>query len=131
MSQPVDTDHSQATVGRPERETDAVTDTQMRLCRAEEVAPGTARRFDVAGHDLAVIRIVDDFYVIGDRCSHENVSLSDGDVCAEDREIECCKHGSTFSLVTGEAQCLPATKPVPVYRVAVRDGDLMVTLPGT
>lgn len=43
-----------------------------------------------------------------------------------------CKHGSTFSLVTGEAQSMPVTKPVPVYQVTVCDGgDLMVTLPPT
>ena len=38
----------------------------------------------------------------------------------DEREIECWKHGSTFSLVTGEPQTLPATQPVPVYDVAVR-----------
>lgn len=114
---------------QPSQVTD--TDTQVRLCRAAEITPGTARRFDVADHRLAVVRIGDDFYVIGDRCSHENVSLAEGDISADDREIECCKHGSTFSLVTGEAQSMPATKPVPVYQVAVCDGDLMVTLPPT
>ena len=34
-------------------------------------------------------------------------------------EIECPKHGSTFSLKTGEPQTLPATQPVPVYDVVV------------
>ncbi len=33
----------------------------------------------------------------------------------DDCEIECWKHGSTFSLATGEPQTLPATHPVPVY----------------
>ncbi len=40
----------------------------------------------------------------------------------DEREIECPKHGSTFSLLTGEPQSLPATKPVPVFTVRV-DGD--------
>ena len=38
------------------------------------------------------------------------------------------KHGSTFSLVTGEPQSLPATRPVPVYEVTVADGDVTVEL---
>ncbi len=40
----------------------------------------------------------------------------------DEREIECWKHGSTFSLVDGKPQSLPATRPVPVYDVR-RDGD--------
>ena len=92
------------------------------LCQAGDLAPGEARRFDVDGHRIALVRIGDDFYAIGDRCSHEDYSLSEGEVIEEECEIECWKHGSTFSLTTGEPQSLPAVKPVPVYDV-VRDGD--------
>jgi 3-phenylpropionate/trans-cinnamate dioxygenase ferredoxin subunit len=75
-----------------------------------------------------VVRIGDDFYAINDRCSHADFSLCDGELLTEEREIECWKHGSTFSLVTGEPQSLPATKAVPVYDVKVVDGDLVVTV---
>ena len=57
----------------------------------------------------------DDVYAIGDVCSHANVSLSEGEVWCDEREIECPKHGSTFSLETGEPVTLPATQPVPVF----------------
>jgi 3-phenylpropionate/trans-cinnamate dioxygenase ferredoxin subunit len=99
-----------------------------RLCAVDELATGEARRFDVAGHRIALVRIGDDFYAIGDRCSHANVSLSEGDVHVEDCSLECWKHGSTFSLVTGEPTCLPATRPVPVYEVAVKDDEVWVTI---
>ena len=98
----------------------------VRLCAVDDVEPGTARRFDVGRHRIALVRIGDDFYAIGDRCSHADFSLSDGDVYADDLEIECWKHGSTFDLKTGEPQSLPATKPVPVYSVVVHDGDVKV-----
>ena len=94
----------------------------VRLCSASELAPGEARRFDVDEHRIALVRIGDDFYAIGDRCSHADFSLSEGEVLADDLEIECWKHGSTFSLKSGEPQSLPATKPVPVYDV-IREGD--------
>ena len=100
----------------------------VRVCAVDDVDPGTARRFDVGKHRIAVVRIGDDFYAIGDRCSHADFSLSDGDVYAEDLEIECWKHGSTFDLKTGEPQSLPATKPVPVYSVVVEDGEVKVML---
>ena len=93
-----------------------------RLGRVDEIEPGTAKGYEVDGHRLAVVRIGDDFYAISDRCSHADVPLSEGDVWEEEREIECWKHGSTFSLLTGEPQSLPATQPVPVYTI-VRDGD--------
>jgi len=92
------------------------------LCALSEIEPGTAKRFDVDGHRLALVRIDDDVYVIGDECSHEDYSLAEGEVFTREKEIECWKHGSTFSLESGAAQCLPATAPVPVYQAGV-DGD--------
>jgi 3-phenylpropionate/trans-cinnamate dioxygenase ferredoxin subunit len=100
----------------------------VRVCAVDDVEPGRARRFDVGGHRLAVVRVGDDFYVIGDRCSHANFSLSEGEVYPDELEIECWKHGSTFSLVDGQPQSLPATRPVPVYQVSVADGDVLVDL---
>jgi 3-phenylpropionate/trans-cinnamate dioxygenase ferredoxin subunit len=102
---------------------------RVRLCGREELGSGEARRFDVAGHRIALVRVDDDFYAIGDRCSHANYSLSEGQVYPEDREIECWKHGSTFSLVTGEPISLPATRPVPTYEVELVGDEVMVVLP--
>ena len=103
--------------------------TVERLCAVDELTPGQARRFDVAGHRIALVRIGDDFYAVGDRCTHADFSLAEGEVLADDLEIECWKHGSTFSLTTGEPQSLPATKPVPVYRVRIEQGEVKVVLP--
>jgi 3-phenylpropionate/trans-cinnamate dioxygenase ferredoxin subunit len=75
------------------------------------------------------VRIDDSFYAVGDTCSHEDYSLSEGEVLADACEIECWKHGSMFDLRTGEPRSLPATKPVPVYRVAVEGDDVVVELP--
>lgn len=103
--------------------------TTQRLCSVTEIAPGASRRFDVGKHRICLVRIDDDFYAIGDRCSHADFSLSEGEVWADEKEIECWKHGSTFSLTTGEPQSLPATKPVPVYIVEVDGNDVSVVIP--
>jgi len=102
--------------------------TTIRLCSRDEIESGSARRFDVDGVRVALVRINDDFYAIGDRCSHADYSLAEGEVYPELCEIECWKHGSTFSLKTGEPQMLPATQPVPVYRVEVQGDDVMLTI---
>ncbi len=96
-----------------------------RVCAFDELPDGGARRFDVDGRAVCVVRVGDDVYAIGDTCSHAEVSLSDGDVYVDELEVECPKHGSSFSLTTGEALTLPAVKPVAVY-VARREGDDVV-----
>lgn len=93
-----------------------------------DLEPGTARRVEVDGRSVAVIRIDDDVYAIGDTCSHAEVSLSEGWVDAEDCTIECVAHGATFDVETGEPITLPATRPVPVYEAAVVDGTVVVTV---
>jgi 3-phenylpropionate/trans-cinnamate dioxygenase ferredoxin subunit len=98
----------------------------VRVCSVAEIEPGTARRFDVAGTGVSVIRIEDQFYALGDTCSHEEYSLSDGEVWSEDCAIECPKHGSMFDVRTGEPQTLPATQPVPVFTVRVEGDDVVV-----
>ena len=100
----------------------------IKVCAIADVEPGSAKRFDVDGHRVAVVRIGDDFYAIGDRCSHEDYSLAEGEILEDEREIECWKHGSTFSLETGEPQSLPATKPVRTYPVTVEGDDVLVKL---
>ncbi len=98
------------------------------MCR-DDLANGEVRRFDVGEHRIALVRIEDDFYAIGDRCSHEDYSLAEGEVWADECELECPRHGSTFDLRTGEPCSLPATKPVPVYEVEVDGDDVAVVLP--
>jgi 3-phenylpropionate/trans-cinnamate dioxygenase ferredoxin subunit len=102
--------------------------TAVAVCALDDLAPGTARKFDVDGRPVAVVRIGDDVYAIGDTCSHAEVSLSEGEVFADTCEIECIKHGSTFDLKTGEPLTLPATQPVPVYDAVVHDGQVVVTV---
>jgi 3-phenylpropionate/trans-cinnamate dioxygenase ferredoxin subunit len=99
------------------------------VCDLDDIAAGSARRVDVGGRSIALIRIGDDVYALGDRCTHEDVSLSDGEVVG--RELECWKHGSTFSVDTGAPQCLPATEPTPTYDVNVVDGQVYVSIDGS
>ncbi len=70
---------------------------------------------------VAVVSIDGEFFAIGDRCSHADVSLSEGDVdgCA----LECWLHGSAFDLRTGAPLTLPAIEPVPVYATRSADHD--------
>lgn len=104
-----------------------MTDTdEIRVCGTSDVESGSALRVDAEGLRLAVVRIGDDWYVVGDECSHEDYSLSEGFVEEDDGEIECPKHGSAFDLKTGDAKTLPATRPIPTFAVRVEGDDVLV-----
>lgn len=92
----------------------------------DDFVDGAARKVTVDGHTVAVVRLGDDLYAIGDTCSHANVSLSEGDVDAEERTLECWKHGSTFDLETGAPCSLPATRAVPVYDIRTENGRVLI-----
>ena len=91
----------------------------IRLVETRRVPQGRGLRVEMGEHRIALFRIGSDVYAIGDRCSHAEASLAEGDVF--DKEVECPRHGSAFDLETGEPQALPATQPVPVYDVKVED----------
>lgn len=101
------------------------------VCRLEDIESGTAKRVDVDGAAVALVRIDDEVYAISDICSHANVSLSDGgEVWCEEKQLECPKHGSAFSLITGQPNTFPATQPVAVFEARVIDGQVHVSAKG-
>ena len=97
------------------------------VARLEEIAPGEAKRVEVDAIPVALVRIGDDVYAIGDTCSHADVSLSGGEVDEDECTLECPKHGSTFDLRTGEPESLPALRPVPVWHVRIEDGSIYLS----
>jgi 3-phenylpropionate/trans-cinnamate dioxygenase ferredoxin subunit len=86
----------------------------------------TGIRVTVGDERIAMFRIGEDVYAIGDRCSHAEASLSEGELFGT--EIECPRHGSEFDVRSGEPRSLPATAPVPTYEVSVEDGTVFLVL---
>ena len=100
------------------------------VCKFDELTSGKAQKFTVDGTPVAVVRVEDKVYAIADTCSHANISLSEGLVWCDSLQIECHKHGSAFSLVTGHPDTLPATQPVEVFNASVVNGEVVVTRGG-
>ena len=101
--------------------------TMHRICALSELVDGAAVKFEVGRNTVAVVRIGERVYAIGNRCSHADIALSDGEVDCDTKELECPRHGSAFSLETGKPNTLPATQPVPVFVAEVRGGDVFVS----
>jgi 3-phenylpropionate/trans-cinnamate dioxygenase ferredoxin subunit len=99
---------------------------RVRIAALDEIPDGRGIRVDAAGHRIAVFRIGDDVYAIGDRCSHAEASLAEGELF--DTAVECPRHGSEFDLATGEPSSFPATRPVEVYEAEVAGGEVFLIL---
>ena len=97
---------------------------RYRVAELGAIPDGRGVRVEVPGHRIAVFRIGAEVYAIGDRCSHAEASLAEGELF--DYDVECPRHGSEFDVRTGEPRSLPATRPVPVYDVIVLDGVVFV-----
>jgi len=83
-------------------------------------------RVTIGDDRIAMFRVGDEVYAIGDRCSHAEASLAEGDVYGTD--VECPRHGSEFDMKTGEPLQLPATTPVPTYEVSIEDGTVYLIM---
>ena len=99
------------------------------LGRTDEVPEGEARRFIVGNRMIAVVNMGNgEFRAVGDLCSHAEAYLHEGEVDIEDRWIECPRHGSVFDLDTGDPLNLPATMPVPSYKLKIEDDEIKVEI---
>ena len=99
---------------------------RVRLAALADLEEGRGVRVEVRGHRIALFSIEDTVYAIGDRCSHAEASLAEGEVW--EGAVECPRHGSAFDLATGLPESFPATRPVAVYQLEIADGDVFTTL---
>ena len=100
---------------------------QVRVCSLDELEIGAARRVEIDGEPVCLVRTNEAVHALDDVCSHADVSLADGEI--DGSTIECWLHGSRFDLVSGQPSGPPAVVPVAVFPVTVLDGDVLVEVP--
>jgi nitrite reductase/ring-hydroxylating ferredoxin subunit len=91
---------------------------------ASSVAPGTAARIVAGGEEIAIYNVGGEFFATVDVCSHDEASLSDGELFGH--VVECPLHGARFDVRTGKALSLPAVYPVKTFEVRIVDGQLQL-----
>lgn len=96
----------------------------VKVATVDQIAPGTALRLEVGDEPVAIFNLDGEFYAIGDTCSHEEASLSEGDVYGD--VVECPLHGAEFDIKTGAARTLPAVTPVPTFPVKIQDDSIFI-----
>lgn len=103
--------------------------TELARIPASRVPDGKAIHLDGGPDGVCLVRIGDQYRAVADRCTHADVRLSEGEIDPDECSVECWKHGSAFSLVDGEPQSLPATRPVAVLDVHLDGDDVVVSQP--
>ncbi|WP_026532653.1 non-heme iron oxygenase ferredoxin subunit [Arthrobacter sp. H41] len=95
------------------------------ICSVDDIGVKQALRVLIDDYPVVVVRDSDgEIHALGDTCSHADISLSEGDV--EGCAIECWGHGSQFDLRSGAPLQLPAYDPVPVFALAIHEGNVYV-----
>ena len=104
----------------------------MKICRLDDIVPDTGICALVAGEQVAVFRINQEIYAIGNRdpFSGANV-LSRGIVGDLNGELVIASpvYKQHFSLLTGRCIEDPSVS-VPVYRAQVEGADIQILLNG-
>ena len=98
----------------------------VKVADLNDCPPGSLLDVD-AGQETIVLANVDgDLYALQNRCSHQDLPLSDGELDGD--HLECLYHGARFDVCTGKAKALPAIKPVETYAVEVRGQGIFVQI---
>ncbi|HUE76258.1 MAG TPA: non-heme iron oxygenase ferredoxin subunit [Chloroflexota bacterium] len=91
-----------------------------------EIPPGQSKRVVVKGKEIAIFNTGEGYHATGDVCSHDEASLSEGELFGN--VVECPLHGARFDVRTGKALSLPAVYPVPTYTLRVEDDAIKVEI---
>lgn len=89
-----------------------------------DFGPGERRVVDVDGVAVLVVNLDGDFHAVEDLCSHEALTLSDGELKTD--RVVCKHHGAAFCLRTGAALAPPAVEGIAVFPVRIVAGRVQV-----
>lgn len=102
----------------------------VRACGLDEVPEKGTLGVELNGVPLVIIKSDGEVFALAEFCTHEEVSLVDGEVY--DHTVECWLHGSCFDVRSGKPTGPPASKALATYPVRIDGDDVYVSLsPGT
>src|SRR3981081_2883996 len=91
--------------------------------KIDDLAVDSMRKVVVDGQEICLAHAEGGgFYAISDMCTHEEYSLSDGELWGMD--VECPAHGSRFTLRAGQVTGPPRVVPARTYPVTVEGDDV-------
>ena len=98
----------------------------VKVADLSECQPGSLLDVEAGRESIVLANIDGDLYALENRCSHQDLPLSDGELDGD--RLECLYHGARFDVCTGRAVGLPAIKPVETYPVKLRGQEIYVQI---
>ena len=98
----------------------------VKVADLSECPPGTLLDVEAGRESIVLANIDGDLYALENRCSHQDLPLSDGELDGD--RLECLYHGARFDVCTGKAVGLPAIKPVETSPVELRGQEIYLQI---
>ncbi len=98
----------------------------VKVADLAECPPGSLLDIEAGGETIVLANLDGDLYALQNRCSHQDLPLSDGELDGD--QLECLYHGARFDVCTGKAMGLPAIKPVETFAVELRGQEIFVQI---
>lgn len=87
---------------------------------------GESKTTMVKDKEILISRVGTAYYAVAGRCTHAAWPLSPEEV--EGFEVVCTLHGARFDLRDGCPTTGPASKPLAIFPIELRNGELYVSL---
>jgi 3-phenylpropionate/trans-cinnamate dioxygenase ferredoxin subunit len=107
------------------------------VSKIDELKNGTMKAVSVAGREILLAKVGDNYYAVDGRCPHMKGNLAQGKL--EGTVVTCPLHGSQFDISNGRVvrwlrgglmskvgKALKPSKDLTVYNVRVEDGRVLV-----
>lgn len=100
------------------------------VAKVSDIGPGEMMYVEVGPNEepVCLINLNGEFFALDDCCTHEDASLSDGEIDGD--EIECPLHGGAFDIRTGAPTSFPVVVKAKTYKVQVQGDDIVIELKG-
>lgn len=94
------------------------------VAHEEDITAGNMKSFVIEDEPVTIYRLDDSWFATSDICTHQQCSLSEGEIDGDEVICEC--HGGAFDIRSGKATRMPCAIPVQTYPVRLSAGVIEV-----
>ncbi len=100
----------------------------IKVCTLDDVWEGDMESFDVDGTSVLIVNLGEDnVQAVQSRCPHQDVDLSEGELC--DKVLTCKMHLWQFDVCSGKG-VNPSHAKIAQYPVRIEGEDIYVDVEG-
>ncbi|MEX0764560.1 MAG: non-heme iron oxygenase ferredoxin subunit [Nitrosopumilaceae archaeon] len=96
----------------------------VKVAETKDIPRGEMRAVDLANEGVCIINVDNNFYAMGNVCTHQGGPLNEG--ILDGYEVECPWHLAKFGIRTGNVLAPPAEKSVLGYDVKVEGNNILI-----